>query len=64
MGALCLVLVLSFSDVCPSSFTIILLGKNELVTLLCISSWYSKTVTVSLPRGDIGWYPVCDCGIS
>ena len=54
MGALCLVLVLSFIDVCPSSFTIILLGKNELVTLLCISSWHSKTVTVSLPRGDIG----------
>ena len=33
MGVLCLVLVLSFSAVCHSSFTIILMGKKELVYL-------------------------------
>ena len=33
-GALCLVLVLLFTGLCPSSFAIILIGKNKLVPLL------------------------------
>ena len=37
-GGLCLVLVLLFSNLCPSNFTIILIGKRELVALLILSS--------------------------
>ena len=44
VGVLCLVLVLLFCTLCPSSFAIILLGKRELVALLnCL-------VTVSVMR--------------
>ena len=32
----CLVLILLFSTLCPSGFAVILMGKRELVTLLCI----------------------------
>ena len=46
-----------------SSFAIILMGKRELVALLCLSSmscdWY-----VALSHGAVGWSVVCDCGIS
>ena len=42
-----------------SSFTIIFMGKRELVALLCLSSW----CLVALPRGAVGWSAVCDCGI-
>ena len=38
VGALCLVLVLLFSTLCPSSFAIILMGKRELLALLKLSS--------------------------
>ena len=38
VGVLCLVLVLIFSTLCPSSFAIILIGKRELVALLWMSS--------------------------
>ena len=34
VGVLCLVLVLLFNTLCPSSFAIILLGKRELVAFL------------------------------
>ena len=34
VGELCLVLVLLFSTLCPSSFVIILMGKREVVALL------------------------------
>ena len=34
VGDLCLVLVLLFSNLCPSSFAIILMGKCELVVFL------------------------------
>ena len=33
-GVLCLVIVLLFSTLCPSSFAIILMGNRELVALL------------------------------
>ena len=37
VGVLCLVLVMLFSTLCPSSFAIILMGKRELVALLLLS---------------------------
>ena len=54
---LCLVLVLLFYTLYPSSFAIILMGKRELVALLCQCS-------VALSHGAMSWYAVCDCGIS
>ena len=38
---------------------IVLMGKRELVVLLCLSSW----CLVALPHGVVGWSAVCDCGI-
>ena len=46
-----------------SSYSIILMGKRELVALFGLSSWYLVMV-VSLPRGTMGLSAVCDCGIS
>ena len=46
MGVLCLVLVLLFSTLYPSSFTIILMGKRELVALFYLSLWCLVTVNV------------------
>ena len=40
-----------------SSFAIISLGKRELVALLFYSCLHH-------PHGAIGWYAVCECGIS
>ena len=34
VGVVCLVIVLLFGTLCPSSFAIILIGKRELVALL------------------------------
>ena len=42
-----------------SSFAIILMGKRELVALLCLSS---DCYSVALPH--LGLSAVCDCGIS
>ena len=42
-----------------SSFAIILMGKRELVALLCLSCWCLE----ALPRGAIGWSAVGDYGI-
>ena len=36
VGVLCLVLDFLFSTLCPSSFAFILMGKRELVALLCL----------------------------
>ena len=41
---LCLVLVLLFSTLCPSSFTTILMGKREMVAFLKPFSWCLLTV--------------------
>ena len=46
MGVLCLVLVLLFSTLCPSSFAIVSVEKRELITLLCLSSWYHVAICV------------------
>ena len=42
-----------------SRFAIILMVKRELVALLSLSS-----CCVALPRGAMGLFAVCDCGIS
>ena len=42
-----------------SSFAIILMGKRELVALLCLSSW----CPLALPHGAMSWFAVCDCSI-
>ena len=46
-----------------SSFSIILMGKRELVALLSLSSW-SRDCCVTLPRDALGLSAVCNCGIS
>ena len=38
VGVLCLVIVLIFGTLCPSSFAITLMGKRELVAVLKLSS--------------------------
>ena len=63
---LCLVHVLLFSVLCPSSFAIILKKKGEagcfalIAFLMCCDSRCS----VAFPRGTVGWSAECDCGIS
>ena len=44
-----------------SSFAIILTMKTRLAALLLLSF---KDHVVALPHGAMGWYAVCDCGIS
>ena len=41
------------------SFALILMGKSELVALVC-----SRNCCVALPRDAAGLSAVCDCGIS
>ena len=50
-----------------SSFAIILTRKRDLVALLLL--YFGCVVTVNvlclyLTHGAVGWYAVCDCGIS
>ena len=47
-----------------SSFPIILMGKRELIALLKFVFLVSCHCCVALPRGAMGLYSVCDCGIS
>ena len=47
-----------------SKFAIILVGKRELVALLCLSFLESRDGCVALPRGAMGLYATCDCDIS
>ena len=48
-----------------SSFTIISMGKRELVALLCLSSWCLViNCCVALPHDATGLSAVYDCGIS
>ena len=47
-----------------SSFAIILMGKRELVALLCFIFLEFRDCCVALPRGAMGLYAVCDCGVS
>ena len=52
-----------------SSFAIIMMGKRQLVGLLCFG-WSALFVLVSCdcyvahPHGTMDWSEVCDCGIS
>ena len=47
---LCLVLILLFSALCPSSFLIILMGKSELVDLLkCLTDVLCQSVFLTAP---------------
>ena len=47
-----------------SSFAILLMGKRELVVLLCFVFLVSFHFMFALSRGAMGWTAVCDCGIS
>ena len=49
-----------------SSFAIILMGKRELVALLlyCLTDVLLQKCSVALSHCAVGWYAVCDCGIS
>ena len=68
MGVLCLVIVLFFSTLCPSSFTFILMGKRELPRLLYCNCLPDVLLLLcfALPHGGVGWSAVYmfDCGIS
>ena len=46
MGVLCFVLALVFSNLCPTSFAILLMGQRELIDLLLLSSWCLVTVSI------------------
>ena len=48
MGVLCLILVLLFATLCPSSFATILMAKREWVVLQYLFSWCIVTVGVLL----------------
>ena len=47
-----------------SNFAIILMGKRELVALLGFIFLVAHDGCVALPRGGMGMFAVCDCGIS
>ena len=68
VGVLCLVLVLLFSTLCQSSFTIILFWEErERVCCFAFNVFLmpcDSQRSVALPRGAVGWSVVCDCGIS
>ena len=65
MRVLCLSLF-RYAFLCVhSSFAIILERKRKLVALLLLSYRYIVTkCSVALPHGAVGWFAVCDCGIS
>ena len=62
VGVLCLSLF-CYALLCVlSSFAIILKRKRKLVAFL--SYRYIVKCSVALPGGTVGWFAVCDCGIS
>ena len=63
MGFLCLILVLLFSTLCPSSVAITLMGKRELVALLCVSDVLWPLVFFRSSHVTMYWSAVSDCGI-
>ena len=65
MGILCLVLVLLFSTLCPSSVAITFMGKGELVcfTLIVFLMSCGCSCSVAFPNGSMCWSAVYDCGI-
>ena len=67
VGVMCLVLVLLYSTLCPSSFAIILMGKRKRVICFTLTVFLiacDSQCSVALPHGAVGWSAVCDCGIS
>ena len=60
MGALCLVLVLVFSTLCPSSFAEERAGCFTLIVSLMSSDCKRS---VALLYGAVGWPAVCQCQI-
>ena len=70
MGVLCLVIVLLFGTLCPSSFAIILIGNRSgeyragCFTFTVILMSCDSQCSVVLHHGAVGWSVVCDCGIS
>ena len=63
---MCLVLVLLFGTLCPSSFATILMGEKRAVCFALIVFLMScdSLCSVALSHGVMGWSAVCDCGIS
>ena len=64
MGALCLVIVMLFSNLCPFSFAITLVGKESAscFTLNAFLMVCDCLCSVALPHGAMGWTAICDCG--
>ena len=58
LRVLCLVHVLLFSTLCPSSFAIILMG---FFYFNCLPDVLWLFCSVALPHGSLGWSAVCDC---
>ena len=55
VGDLCLVPLMLVSNLCPSSFAIILMMKRELAALLKLSSWCIVNVSVMLLSLAVPW---------
>ena len=64
MGAQCLVLVLLFSTLCPSTFTIILMKNVGCFTLIVLLMSCDCSCSVALLHGAVAWPSECNCGIS
>ena len=65
MLALCVVLVLLFKTLYPSSFANSLIGKRAgcfVLTVFLMSC--DSQCSVALPHGAMSWSVMCDCGIS
>ena len=65
VSVLCLVLVLLFSTLCPSSCAIILMGKRyDCFRLTVLPMFCNSQRSVALPHCAMGWSAMCDHGIS
>ena len=66
VGVLCLVLVLLFSTLRPSSFAVILMGEERadcfVLTVFLMSC--DNQCSMALPHGAVGWSAAWYCGIS
>ena len=67
VGVLCLVHVLLYSTLCPSSVAIILMGKRKRASCFTLTVFLmacDSQCSVALSHGAVGWSVVCDCGSS
>ena len=46
-----------------SSFSIILIGKREVITLLCLSFCFLVICYMALSHDAVGWSAVCNCAM-